>query len=1667
MSRLGGRRPAWPALESLEPRTLLSALSVDNLVALEGNSGAKDFAFEVTLSEPAAQVVTVHFRTHDGTAVAGDDYLGVTDGLVTIPAGETRGTATVAVTGDSIVEPFETFSVELFNPAGASIGGGLATGAILNDDRTPGALQAWGDNTYAQTNVPAGNNFVAIDAGELHGIALKADGSLTAWGDNAYGQTDFPAGNDFVAIASGYVHSLALRSDGSLAAWGANANQQTDFPAGNDYVAIAAGGAFSVALKSDGSLIAWGDGTYGQLAVSPGNHFVAVAAGSTFALALRSDGSLAGWGSGPPVDSLPSGNDFVAIAAGANHGLALKADGSLIAWGGDNHYGQTNFPTGNDFVEIAARGLNSLAVRADGSIEAWGHNAFGQNAVPSGNVFGAAATGGRFGLAIEKWIIQINLELPGPTPTFTEQGPSVILDNAAIVGPPSGTDFGGGALAVSITAGATADDRLGINNQGTGPGLIGISSSQVTYGGVVIGLWAGGSSGTKPLTINLNANATQEAVQALARNILFSNVSRNPATDARTVRFVVNDGHGAVSPRVSKSIEVQAINDAPRITVPAGQAVDEDATLVFSAATGNAILVADVDAGGGAEQVALDITDGVLALGSTAGLDSVIGNGTSSITLVGTIASLNAALDGLTFSPTANYSGPATLQVAIDDQGRTGSGGPLTDAEAVAVTVRPVNDAPTADDGNAEPEEHQPILITLAAHDVETPPDQWVFTITAGPEHGALGPVVGNQVTYTPADHYHGPDGFTYTVTDSGDPAGTHANPGDLTSNTATVWITVYPVNDVPTAYGQQVHVNKNGSVEISLRGSDVETPESQLRFTLSTPTQGSLTLIGPRLYLYQPVANYEGPDSFTYTVTDNGDPPGSHLNPGDRTSPPATISVTVDPFNVRPTAAPQSAATDEDVPKDITLGGADVETPLDDLVFTITTPPQHGTLGPLVGRQVTYTPTGHYNGPDSFKFTVTDSGDPAGSHSSPGDLASLPATVDITVMPVNDPPVALDQAINVNKGGSVEIVLHASDVETPEADLVFTPSDPVNGSLTLLGPAHYLYQPAPGYMGADSFTFTVTDSGDPAGSHSNPGDLTSGQATVTIQICEVRTLPSGKKITYVDGNNKTVTVALTGPGSATLFFEHAEPCDVTEIQLTDTTEKSALKITTLAGVVTTIGRITVTGALASLTAATTHLTALGVDQTIAALTLGDVDGGGTIRIGGTAAAKTAVTMKFGKVADTSVVCGMPIGSLTAVQWREIDGTPDTISAPRLGTLAIAGNTLKKISGDLGAGLVLTGEGITGTVKALGAATVKGVVAPSTWDISGPVGTVALSGAVGLAGQPWELTGATTLGTLTLGDVADAVVAVSGKVGAVKAVRWLGGSLAGGTVTSIATTGLAATKTALAIPGDFGADVTISGFGLAVTAKALATASIKGAVAPSTWNISGPVGTVTLSGAVGLAGQPWELKSAMTLGTLTLGDVADAVVAVSGKVGAVKAMRWLEGSLAAGTVTSITTTGVAATSTVPGGISGDFGADVTLSYTGTKSSLGTLTVAGWLRGAAISSAGAVGTVTLGGIEDSTLAAGDLVSAYKAISTLTVKGIKDAGSSFINSNVAAWTLGTVSVKGVQTLNAGHNPAGFGVQARTITSYTRDATKYPSKGLPGFIVDHADDYTVELV
>ena len=144
------------------------------------------------------------------------------------------------------------------------------------------------------------------------------------------------------------------------------------------------------------------------------------------------------------------------------------------------------------------------------------------------------------------------------------------------------------------------------------------------------------------------------------------------------------------------NITVNAVNDAPVNTVPGPQTTNEDTTLVFSTAGGNLISIGDVDAAGNPLQVTLTATNGTISLSQLTGLSFTAGDGVgdATMTFTGTLADLNAALDGLSFLPAANFNGAASLQIVTNDQGNTGVGGPLSDTDNVNITVNAVNDAP-------------------------------------------------------------------------------------------------------------------------------------------------------------------------------------------------------------------------------------------------------------------------------------------------------------------------------------------------------------------------------------------------------------------------------------------------------------------------------------------------------------------------------------------------------------------------------------------------------------------------------------------------------------------------------------------------------------------------------------------------------------------------------------------------------------------------------------------------------------------------------------------------------------------------------------------------------------------------------------------------------------
>ncbi|MDW7995892.1 MAG: cadherin-like domain-containing protein [Gemmatales bacterium] len=292
---------------------------------------------------------------------------------------------------------------------------------------------------------------------------------------------------------------------------------------------------------------------------------------------------------------------------------------------------------------------------------------------------------------------------------------------------------------------------------------------------------------------------------ALAAGLRYTPNTGFVGTD--TLVFTVNDlgATGPGNPRSDSDIVLLRVlnaNQPPVNTVPGPQTTPEDTVHVFSVANGNAISIADPDAGTNPVQVTLSVTNGTLTLATVSGLTFSAGDGTddATMTFTGTITAINAALNGLQFRPATNYSGPATLTITTNDLGNSGFGGALTDSDTVTITVTAVNDAPVVAFVNAH---FTPVNTTLtfsslngnalSASDVDAGSGTISFTLsvtngtltltTPGPlsvsGNGTssisgsgtladLNTALANGLVFTPATNFVGIATLTFTVNDEG-----------------------------------------------------------------------------------------------------------------------------------------------------------------------------------------------------------------------------------------------------------------------------------------------------------------------------------------------------------------------------------------------------------------------------------------------------------------------------------------------------------------------------------------------------------------------------------------------------------------------------------------------------------------------------------------------------------------------------------------------------------------------------------------------------------------------------------------------------------------------------------------------------------------------------------
>jgi hypothetical protein len=115
----------------------LPIASIGDTSVVEGNSGTAVARFTVRLDTAATSRFTVAWRTDDGSATTPSDYAGGTGEVVFAP-GDVSKTLDIPVVGDLTVEGDETFTVTLTGSTGSTVGDGVATGTILNDDGNPG-----------------------------------------------------------------------------------------------------------------------------------------------------------------------------------------------------------------------------------------------------------------------------------------------------------------------------------------------------------------------------------------------------------------------------------------------------------------------------------------------------------------------------------------------------------------------------------------------------------------------------------------------------------------------------------------------------------------------------------------------------------------------------------------------------------------------------------------------------------------------------------------------------------------------------------------------------------------------------------------------------------------------------------------------------------------------------------------------------------------------------------------------------------------------------------------------------------------------------------------------------------------------------------------------------------------------------------------------------------------------------------------------------------------------------------------------------------------------------------------------------------------------------------------------------------------------------------------
>ncbi|MBK7548116.1 MAG: tandem-95 repeat protein [Rhodoferax sp.] len=364
----------------------------------------------------------------------------------------------------------------------------------------------------------------------------------------------------------------------------------------------------------------------------------------------------------------------------------------------------------------------------------------------------------------------------------------------------------------------------------------------------------------------------------------------------------------------------------------------------------------------------------------------------------------NANFNGVTASPTPSPTPMATPQATV------------------SLNVGLVDDCPWRWPTPLGVTEDTPFTASLASNDTPSGDGGNVWSKTTAAANGTVTVTAAGAFTYTPNANFNGVDSFTYTITDA-----------DGATIRATVSLNVGAVNDVPVAVA-----DTPGASPRTRRLPPAWPPTTRPRAMAAmsgawTTAAANGTVTGDRgrcFHTYTPNANFNGVDSFTYTITD-----------ADGATSRATVTLNVGAVDDVPVAvADTPVGVTEDTPFTASLACNDTPSGDGGNVWSKTTDPANGTVTVTAAGVFTYTPNANFNGVDSFTYTITDA-----------DGSTSSATVTLNVGAVDDVPVAVaDTPVGVTEDTPFTASLASNDTPSGDGGNVWSKTtDPANGTVT------------------------------------------------------------------------------------------------------------------------------------------------------------------------------------------------------------------------------------------------------------------------------------------------------------------------------------------------------------------------------------------------------------------------------------------------------------------------------------------------------------------------------------------------------------------------------------------------------------------------------------------